>query len=149
AAAADGRRVRRRAGGTGDRRRAAGLLHRPSPQCGRRIPPPQSLARASYHRIYMRFLTVLLVCPFALVLAQTPTPGAPVPPGAVLLTRHPPAEPQVAPDKVILTIGVFQMTAAMFNQIIDSLPPQVQAAARGASRKQYAENLVKIFVLAQ
>src|SRR5262249_53561693 len=50
---------------------------------------------------------------------------------------------------VILTIGDIKITAQMFNQIIDSLPAQIQAAARGASRKQYAESLVKIFVLAQ
>src|SRR5262245_18461700 len=96
----------------------------------------------------MRFLTALLVCPLMLAVAQTPPP-APAPPPGLLLPPQAAAQPQVPPDKVVLTVGDFQITAQMFNQIIDSLPAQVQMAARGPNRKQYAETLAKIFVLAQ
>ncbi len=65
------------------------------------------------------------------------------------LPPAPPALPEVAPDKVVLTIGDLKITAEMFNQIIDTLPAQVQAAARGPNRRQYGETLVKIFALAQ
>jgi peptidyl-prolyl cis-trans isomerase C len=99
----------------------------------------------------MRFLTVLFVCPLFFVMAQTPPPPPPkaAPPAAIQFPPQPAAQPQVAPDKVVMSIGEFKITAEMFNQIIDSLPAQVQAAARGPNRKEYAENLAKIFVLAQ
>src|SRR5678816_472822 len=101
--------------------------------------------------MYMRFLTVLFVCPLFFVMAQTPPPPPPkaAPPAAIQFPPQPAAQPQVAPDKVVMSIGEFKITAEMFNQIIDSLPAQVQAAARGPNRKEYAENLAKIFVLAQ
>lgn len=94
----------------------------------------------------MSFRTILLFCP-ALLFAQTPLP--PPPQASPLTALEAPALPEVPPDKVVITVGELKITAAMFNQIIDTLPQQVQAAARGANRKQYAETLVKIFALAQ
>jgi len=60
-----------------------------------------------------------------------------------------PMVPSVPPETVVLTVGDVKITAAQFDQIVSTLPPQVQASARGANRKQFAENLVKVFVLAQ
>ncbi len=57
--------------------------------------------------------------------------------------------PSVPPDKVVLTVGDQKITAAQFDQIIQSLPPQFQANARGAGRKQFADNVVHVLVLAQ
>jgi peptidyl-prolyl cis-trans isomerase C len=54
----------------------------------------------------------------------------------------------VPPQTVVLTIGDMKITAEQFDQIIQSLPAQVQANARN-NRKQFADNLVKIFVLSQ
>jgi peptidyl-prolyl cis-trans isomerase C len=57
--------------------------------------------------------------------------------------------PQVPPDKVVLTVGERKITAAEFNEIIDGLPEQYRAIARGRGRKQFADNLVKVLVLAE
>jgi peptidyl-prolyl cis-trans isomerase C len=54
-----------------------------------------------------------------------------------------------APDKVVVTVGDLKITAAQFDQIIDSIPEQARAAARGPSRKLFADQLVRILVLAQ
>ena len=66
-----------------------------------------------------------------------------------MTTEKAPALPTVPPEKVIITVGDTKITAAQFNQIIDSLPPQSQVAARGAGRKQTADNLVRILVLSE
>ena len=108
----------------------------------------------------MTFLrSLILVCPAACLLAQTPPPpsaaqagqppqqGTPVP---VKVEMNPPAKPPVSvpPDRVVLKVGDISVTAAQFDQLIDVLPPQSQAAARGPSRKQFADNVVRVFVLA-
>jgi peptidyl-prolyl cis-trans isomerase C len=55
----------------------------------------------------------------------------------------------VPPETVVLTVGDVKITAAQFEQIVSTLPPQVQASARGPNRRQFADNLVKVFVLSQ
>src|SRR3954447_18541294 len=100
------------------------------------------------------FRTLLLVCPAACLLAQTPpkpaTPSAAPPLPKVTLTSDAAAAPgSVAPDKVVLTVGEMKITAAQWDQIVNSLPPQFQQNARGAGRKQFADNVIRIFVLAQ
>ena len=57
--------------------------------------------------------------------------------------------PSVPPDKVILTVGDVQITAAQFDLLVQMLPPQSQVKARGEGRKQYAESLARILLLAQ
>jgi parvulin-like peptidyl-prolyl isomerase len=100
------------------------------------------------------FRTLLFVCPAACLLAQTPpkpaTPSAAPPLPTVSLSSDANAgSPNVAPDKVVLTIGDTKITAAQFDHIVNSLPPQFQANARGAGRKQFADNVVRIFVLSE
>ena len=46
-------------------------------------------------------------------------------------------------------MGDQKITAAQFDQIISSLPAQFQANARGPARKQFADNVVHVLVLAQ
>jgi len=41
------------------------------------------------------------------------------------------------------------MTAGDFEQLVDALPEQVRAAARGPNKRQFAEQLVRIKILAQ
>jgi peptidyl-prolyl cis-trans isomerase C len=104
----------------------------------------------------MFFRSMLLVCPAACLLAQTPprpaAPATPVPQPTVTLTSEDPNSkpmPVVPPDRVVITIGSEKITAAQFDQIISAIPQQYQASARGAGRKQFADNLVRILVLAQ
>jgi peptidyl-prolyl cis-trans isomerase C len=55
----------------------------------------------------------------------------------------------VPPDKVIISVGDIKITAAQFDLIVDSLPEQSRAGARGASRKLFADQLVRLLVTAQ
>lgn len=100
------------------------------------------------------FRSLLFFCPAACLLAQTPPPAnaTPVPKPSVTLSAENPASkvmPTVPPDKVVLTVGDMTLTSAQFDAIIDVLPEQYKPVARGAGRKQFADNLVKVLVLAQ
>jgi peptidyl-prolyl cis-trans isomerase C len=102
----------------------------------------------------MFFRSMLWVCPAACLLAQTPPPAqpnaTPVPkPTVTFSPAAPAAMPTVAPDKVIITVGDQKITAAQFDEIIEALPQQYRAPARGSARKQFADNLVRILVLSQ
>jgi len=57
--------------------------------------------------------------------------------------------PPVPPDRVVLSVGDVKLTAAQFDQMVDSLPEQSRGMARGAGRKQFGDMLVRILVLAQ
>src|SRR5260370_39718848 len=97
---------------------------------------------------YPRF--ILVMAGAACVSAQTPAPTQPpaVPPARVVITPPAPAS-AVPPDKVVLTIGDQRMTAGEFDQLIDALPEQVRAAARGPNKRQFAEQVVRIKILSQ
>jgi peptidyl-prolyl cis-trans isomerase C len=97
---------------------------------------------------YPRF--VLVLAGAACVSAQTPAPTQPpaIPPARVVITPTAPAS-SVPPDKVVLTIGDQRMTAGEFDQLIDALPEQVRAAARGPNKRQFAEQVVRIKILSQ
>ena len=100
----------------------------------------------------------MIVCPAACLLAQTPPPNpAPASPATpfskprVTVSPAAPAAkaPSVPPDRIVLTVGNFSLTAAQFDQLIDMLPEQTKTMARGPGRKQFADNLVRVLVLAQ
>jgi peptidyl-prolyl cis-trans isomerase C len=109
------------------------------------------------------FRSLLFVCPAACLLAQTPPPKpapapstpaspapvTPVPKPPVMLTPSVSVAPNVPPDRVVLTVGDIKLTAAQFDQLIDILPEQMKVSARGAGRKQFGDNLVRVLVLAQ
>src|SRR3954452_8025206 len=99
------------------------------------------------------FRTMLFVCPAACLLAQTPPkpaqPSAAPQPSITLSTEDAKPLPTVPPDQVIITVGDQKITAAQFDQIISSLPAQFQANARGPARKQFADNVVHVLLLAQ
>ena len=104
------------------------------------------------------FRSLLFVCPAVCLLAQTPppkpapaspVPATPVPKPGITLTPSAPKMPNVPPDRVVLTVGDFSLTAAQFDELIDILPEQMKASARGAGRKQFGDNLVRVLVLAQ
>ena len=85
--------------------------------------------------------------------AQAPPPQpAPAPKPNVTMTMENPAPktmPVVPADRVVVAVGDVTITAAQFDQIIDALPEQYRSVARGSGRKQFADNLVRIAVLAQ
>lgn len=99
------------------------------------------------------FRSLLFVCPAGLLLAQTPPkptqPAAPPTPTITLSSEEPKTPPSVPPETVVIAVGDAKITAAQFDQIISSLPAQYQASARGAGRKQFADNLVRVLVLSQ
>jgi len=57
--------------------------------------------------------------------------------------------PTVPPDRVVITVGDVKITAEQFDKIISLLPPQSQAAARGAGRKQFGDAVVRILALSE
>ena len=98
-----------------------------------------------------KFLIVSLGA--ACLAAQTPAnPASGSSPAHVAVTPGVPAvtPPQaaVSPDKVVLTVGDEKITAAEFDLLIDSLPPQAQAQFRNQKRT-FADSLVRLKVLYQ
>ncbi len=87
--------------------------------------------------------------------AQTPPPGPPNRAGApqptvTLGVDDPKPRPPIPPDKVIISVGDVKITVAQFDMICDSLPdPSQRASAKGPARKLFADQLVRVLVLAQ
>jgi len=79
------------------------------------------------------------------------TPVPPIQPHIQMSVENPVDRkmPQVPPDTVVLSVGDFKLTSAQFDQLIDMLPEQSKAIARGPGRKQFGDNLVRMLVLAQ
>lgn len=116
-----------------------------------------------YHDCMSLTKFLLISAAAACLSAQTPAsssaapaggqkPPAATPPAAMPSHATPPPAavvPQVPPDKVVLTIGEEKMTAGEFDHLVDALPQQFRAAARGPNKHQFAEQLVRIKVLAQ
>src|SRR6476646_6504763 len=103
-----------------------------------------------------RFFSFFL--PAVCLLAQAPPAPAPAPHPAgqpapnIKLERLEPKDgnlPEVPPDTVILRIGEEKITAGEFASFIETLPEQVRGQARGGARKQLAENLIKVKLIAQ
>ena len=111
----------------------------------------------------MSSLKVFIYCFSVLsLLAQTPppkpaSPAAPAPKPATpapnvqmeVIQPKETALPNVPPETVIASIGEEKITAGEFAQLIDTLPEQVRNQARGPQRRQMAENLIKVKVIAQ
>jgi peptidyl-prolyl cis-trans isomerase C len=96
---------------------------------------------------YLSFLASV-ACLFAQTPAPSPAPAAP--PVRVVITPSTPAiTAPVSPDKVVLTVGDERMTAAEYEQLVDALPEQVRAAARGPSKRQFAEQLIRVKLMSQ
>ncbi|MEP6537477.1 MAG: peptidylprolyl isomerase [Bryobacteraceae bacterium] len=75
----------------------------------------------------------------------TPKPTAAKPATAA----KPPAKPAPAPDgKVVLTIGADKITDKQFDAFVDALPDQIKAQAKGPMKRQIAEQMVRVRLLA-
>ncbi|HWQ54614.1 MAG TPA: peptidylprolyl isomerase [Bryobacteraceae bacterium] len=60
-----------------------------------------------------------------------------------------PALAALPPDKVILAVEGEKITAAELDRVINVLPEQTKAKARGEGRREFAEDLVRMKLLAQ
>lgn len=56
--------------------------------------------------------------------------------------------PSTDPNKVVLTIGDRKVTAAEYAALVKALPQQYQEIAMGAGRRQFAQNLIEMSILA-
>jgi parvulin-like peptidyl-prolyl isomerase len=94
---------------------------------------------------------LLLFSSAAWLLAQAPPPQPASQPTVTMSVENPAPKtmPVVPPDRVVVAVGDLTITAAQFDQIIDALPEQYRSIARGSGRKQLADNIVRIAVLAQ
>jgi peptidyl-prolyl cis-trans isomerase C len=99
----------------------------------------------------MKFFGILAFVPVGCLLAQNPAPSAPNrPPSLATPSPFQNAVPAAVPDdKVVITAGDMKLTALEFNQIINSLPEQYRAAARGPGRREFGQNLMRVMLLAQ
>jgi parvulin-like peptidyl-prolyl isomerase len=61
----------------------------------------------------------------------------------------PPPPAQVPPETVILTVGDLTITAKQFDQIAEGLQEQYRNFVKGPGRKQFADQLVRVLVIAQ
>ena len=98
----------------------------------------------------MRFTLLLGIFVLAeAVFAQAPPPATAKPKPA---TAEPgvakPAEAAVTGDAVVITIGSEKITANEFNSFVDSLPDQYRAQAQGPMKRQVAEQIASMRLLA-
>jgi len=99
------------------------------------------------------FRSLLLLGAVTALPGQTPPPAAPPPtpmPQVKMEVENPGGQqPEVPPDRVIITVGDVKITAAQFHQLVDTLQPNYRTMALGSGRKQFADNIVKMITLAQ
>src|SRR6185436_4913975 len=113
-------------------------------QCQRSSSRPAQahrLNRSCYHEQmnFLRFTVFLTGAVWLFGQAPAPNPAPANPPARVVITPATPAvTPPVAPDKVVLAVGEEKVTAAEFEQLVDALPEQFRATARGPNRRQFA-----------
>lgn len=69
---------------------------------------------------------------------RVPVPAAP-----------PPPEQVADPGKVVMTVGDQKITAGEWEELVESLPAQYQAAARGAGKRGFAERIVELKLLSR
>ena len=85
------------------------------------------------------------------LLAQSPEPAgsSPVPSRVESQAAQPafPAEP-VGPEEVVITVGNFKITAAEFEKIAASLPPQFSGAMNTMGKKAFADQYANLLGLA-
>jgi peptidyl-prolyl cis-trans isomerase C len=84
-----------------------------------------------------------------LVSAQTPTPAmtpaASAPAKPVSSGIQAPADP----NKIVLAIGDEKLTAAQYDKLVQSFPPQLRAMATGPKRRDFIDKFVMLKVAAQ
>lgn len=102
-------------------------------------------------------LTASVSAGFLFAQGTAPTPATPktLPPSPSpqeVLSAQPggaAAQPAVAPETIVLTIGNEKITAKEFDSYIEGLPEQLRAQARGPLKRQMADQIVRVKVLSQ
>jgi peptidyl-prolyl cis-trans isomerase C len=115
-------------------------------------------ARSYGTMISVKLYPVLTAFVIFAAYGQTPAPkpadatGQPTPqhvtPGQ-LAAPAPGSATAADPNHVVATVGSEKITVAQLNNIINGLPPQYQAQARGPGKRQFIDQLVQIKLLAQ
>jgi len=102
------------------------------------------------------FRSLILFGVASVLLGQTPPPtpppaAPPTMPQVHLSVDNPPVvkQPDVPPDRVVISVGDIKITAAQFNAFVETLPAQYRTMAHGNGRKQLADNIAKTLTLAQ
>jgi len=91
-------------------------------------------------KVFPAFLALSAIPLFAQVPANVPpAPGAPT---------SAPAKP-ADPNKVVLTIGNEKITEAQYDEMVNAIPAQYQAYARGPGKRAFAEQIAQVKVLSQ
>jgi peptidyl-prolyl cis-trans isomerase C len=89
----------------------------------------------------VKFFSAFLALSIPALFAQAPAPpGIPAPAAA--------AAPQ-DPNKVVLTVGDTNITAGQYDEIVNSLPAQSQAAIRSMGKRAFGERIAELMVLSQ
>ena len=77
-------------------------------------------------------------------------PGKVNPDGSISIPYQIPKAPaQVPPETVVLTVGDVQITAKQFDELTNMVQEQMRAFVKGPGRKQFADQLVHVLVLAE
>ncbi|HLY20298.1 MAG TPA: peptidylprolyl isomerase [Bryobacteraceae bacterium] len=91
---------------------------------------------------------LLLLTPLVCLHAQTPA-SQPATPPTVSVQPAAPVAAKVPPETVILTVGDEKITAGEFDHMIDMIPEQYRNQMRTTGRRQFAENIIRLKVMAQ
>ncbi|MDZ7639144.1 MAG: peptidylprolyl isomerase [Bryobacterales bacterium] len=81
-------------------------------------------------------------------IAQNAPPPADAPATAPAAEAAPDPAASVAPDAVVLSVGQQKFTREQFENLILALPPQLQAAARGPQKREFARQIAELFAVA-
>jgi peptidyl-prolyl cis-trans isomerase C len=92
-------------------------------------------------------IAVLALSSIPAIFAQIP--AQPKPPAAAPAPAPAPSASITDPAKVVLTIGTEKITAAQYDDLVNSLPAQYQTYARGPGKRAFAEQLAQVKVLSQ
>jgi len=76
------------------------------------------------------------------------TPASPTASSPNTTSSNQPADTATADDKIVMTVGNEKITAKEFDLLIDSLPEQYRAQARGPMKRQMAEQIARVKLLA-
>lgn len=90
----------------------------------------------------MRQLIPMALCGL-IVFACSAAAQAPTAPAA-----EPPAETQTSPDAIVLSVGDQKLTKQQFEDLIRALPPQLQGAANGPQRREFALQIAELIAVA-
>lgn len=95
------------------------------------------------HRISSFLLSGIAVCAIVAYAQNTPAPSTSTPATAASETAD-----AVAKDAIVLTVGDQRFTREQFENLILALPPQLQAAARGPQKREFAQQIAELFAVA-